>query len=168
MSIMNDLQDIFQCVSRNLNIYDSGKKGLLTLFSFLIFTDFDLNLYKHILSWTYALDLLFNLSTFYKSQFVSLDYGMEDTHPIEHVRFFYKQSDVAVKVEKEEVWVKVILFEYYLHIQIVLDTILTTCDYNILVNTRFPLYFHGKHRNTNCDSTVREKTRIAMTMLKKP
>lgn len=32
MSIMNDLQDIFQCVSRNLNIYDSGKKGLLTLF----------------------------------------------------------------------------------------------------------------------------------------
>lgn len=50
MSIMNDLQDIFQCVSRNLNIYDSGKKGLLTLFSFLIFTDFDLNLYKHILS----------------------------------------------------------------------------------------------------------------------
>lgn len=36
--------------------------------------------------------------------FVSLDYGMEDKHPIDNIRFFYKEtSDVAVKVEKEEV-----------------------------------------------------------------
>lgn len=152
-----------------IETYDTGKNHSDRFWYFFSTLISKILVFKSVLFWPFTWSLLFALPALHILQCVSLDYGMEDENPLNHV-CFYMNNDVPIRCSKDEVWIKMIIFNCLFHIQIILDkynSYKISQYHSFFVNTRFSLYFLNPPER-NCDSSVREKTKQVLNKLKQP